>query len=202
MTLSVVSALCCKKLVVSSGIQGGDSYIIIRILWYFPGVKGQLSITPSGIVDVTEDSRFTISCSYIGSSASTYDLVTWFKDGIDICTFSASNCVLFGGAIDPNIVEYNCTNNGKDFYLTFKEVKKDQDGESWSCRVNTNPVTSSVAVTIKIKGNSIKAKCLKCWNIFSFNLGIRSYNTYIRKPTCSSDLCLQCLQRPFFRQMK
>ena len=159
--LSVVSALCCKNLVVSLGIQGGDSHIIIRILWYFPGVKGELSITPSGIVDITENSRFTIACSFIGSSASTYDLVTWFKDGISVYTFFASNCVLFGGAIDPNIVEYSCTNNGKYFSLTFKRVNKDQDGERWSCRVNTDPVTSSAEVTIKIKGRLITLNQLR-----------------------------------------
>ena len=52
-------------------------------------------------------------------------------------------------------IEPTCTNNGKDFTLTFKEVKKYQDGERWSCQLDTIPATSSAEVTIKIKGRLI-----------------------------------------------
>ena len=121
---------------------------LIRIFLHFPGVKGQLSITPSGIVDVTENSRFTITCSYTGSSA--YSLVVWSKDGLSFAYIIASNCSPFAGDIDPNIVEFACTS--RIFSLTFKEVKKYQDGERWSCRVDTAPETVSAEVTIKIKG--------------------------------------------------
>ena len=121
----------------------------------FPGIKGQqLSITPSGIVDVTENSRFTITCSYTGPS--TYNIVTWVKDGRDnVYGLLASNCSPFAGTIDPNAVEFTCTNNGRDFSLTFAEVKKEQDGERWSCKVDTGPETISAEVTIKIKGGVI-----------------------------------------------
>ena len=125
------------------------SYILIRILLYLPGAKGQLSISPSGIVDVTESSRFTIACSYIGQS--TYSLVTWFKNGANKHQRFASNCDPFSGNADQSI-EFTCTNNGKDFTLTFKEVKKDQDGERWSCGVNNPAIDDSAEVTIKIKG--------------------------------------------------
>ena len=117
---------------------------------YFPGANGQLSITPSGIVDVTENSRLTISCSYTGSSS--YNLVSWRKNGGSEYFLITSNCSPFGGTIDPNVVEFTCTNNGKDLSLTFKEVKKDQDGERWSCKLDTYSETVSAEVTIKIKG--------------------------------------------------
>ena len=121
---------------------------------HFPGAKGQqLSITPSGIVDITENSRFTIACSYTGSG--TYSLVTWRKNGGDEYTLLASNCSPFGGVINSTIVEFSCANNGKDFTLTFIEVKRDQDGERWSCKVNTYPEPVSAEVTIKIKGRLI-----------------------------------------------
>ena len=77
------------------------------------------------------------------------------KDGGNVYSLIPSTCILFGGEqIDPNKVEVTCTNNGKDFSLTFKEVKRDQDGERWSCKVNY-PETVSVEVTIKIKGRLI-----------------------------------------------
>ena len=125
----------------------------IRISWYFAGANGQLSITPSGIVDVTENSRFTIACSY--TSSSFYNLVTWSKDGVPTYTLIASNCNSIAGAINPSLVEVTCTNGGKDFSLTFKEVKRNQDGEKWSCKVDTNPEAISANVTIKIKGRLI-----------------------------------------------
>ena len=124
---------------------------LIMILWYFPGAKGQLSITPSGIVDVTENSRFTIVCSYTGSS--TYSLVFWSKNGDVVYTRMASDCSQFDTIVDTT-VEFTCTNS-KDFTLTFKEVKKNQDGERWSCQLDTSPITSSAEVTIKIKGRLI-----------------------------------------------
>ena len=121
---------------------------------HFPGAKGQqLSITPSGIVDVTENSRFTIACSYTGSG--TYSLVRWMKNGGIVYELLHSSCTPFGGTIDPNEVEFTCTNNGRDFSLTFKHVKKDQDGERWSCKLYTDPETVSAEVTIKIKGRLI-----------------------------------------------
>ena len=123
-----------------------------RILLYFPGAKGQLSITPSGIVDVTENSRFTIACSYTGSE--TYAVVTWLKNGASTYQRVASNCGPFSGNADQS-VEFTCANNGKDFTLTFKEVKKDQDGESWSCGVINSRVADSTEVTIKIEGRFI-----------------------------------------------
>ena len=125
---------------------------LIIFLWYLPGAKGQLSITPSGMVDVTENSRFTIVCSYTGSRF--YNLVFWSKNGGNIYTRLAIDCTSFDANIDTN-VEFTCTNNGKDFTLTFKEVKKYQDGERWSCKLDTSPETSSAEVTIKIKGRLI-----------------------------------------------
>ena len=119
---------------------------------YFPGVKGQLSIAPSGIVDVTENSRFTITCSYTGSSP--YNFVAWLKYGSNKYARMASDCSPLDANIDTT-VEFTCTNNGKDFTLTFKEVKKYQDGERWSCKLDTNPETFSAEVTIKIKGRLI-----------------------------------------------
>ena len=81
--------------------------------------------------------------------------MTWRKDGGIVYGLTPSNCSPFGGQpIDPNIVEVSCTNGGKDFSLTFKEVKRGQDGERWSCGVN-NPETVSAEVTIKIKGRLI-----------------------------------------------
>ena len=126
---------------------------LVRISLHFSGANGQLSITPSGIVDVTENSELTIACSYTGSS--TYNFVNWLKDGGNELALLASDCSPFAGAIDPSIVEVTCTNGGRDFTLTFKEVKKDQDGERWSCKVDTAPVTFSAEVTIKIKGRLI-----------------------------------------------
>ena len=120
---------------------------------YFPGAKGQLSITPSGIIDVTDNSRLTITCSYSGSTP--YNLVSWYKDGSTVYTRWTSDCTPFSGVADPNVVQFTCTNNGKDFALTFIEVKRNQDGQKWSCKVNTNPETLSANVTIKIKGRFI-----------------------------------------------
>ena len=121
---------------------------------YFSDANGQLNITPSGIVYVTENSRLTISCSYTGSSS--YTLVNWVKDGGTVYSLYSSNCIQFAGEeIDPNVVEVNCTNNGKDFTLTFKQVKKEQDEDRWSCNVYTSPLTISTDVTIKIKGRLI-----------------------------------------------
>ena len=54
--------------------------------------------------------------------------------------------------MDPNVAEFTCTNNGTDFTLTLKTVKKETDGERWSCSVDTEPETFSEGVTIKIKG--------------------------------------------------
>ena len=121
---------------------------------HFPGAKGQqLSITPSGIVDVTENSRFTVRCTYTGSGS--FSLVTWRKNEGDEYTLLASNCSPFAGTINSSIVEFTCTNGGKDFTLTFIEVKKDQDEERWSCKLYTTPETVSAEVTIKIKGRLI-----------------------------------------------
>ena len=78
--------------------------------------------------------------------------MTWSKDRVPTYTLIASNCYSIDGAINPSLVEVTCTNGGKDFSLTFKEVKRDQDGERWSCNVDTNPNTISAEVTIKIKG--------------------------------------------------
>ena len=124
---------------------------LIMFLWYFPGAKGQLSITPSGIVDTTENSRLTIVCSYTGSS--TYTFIFWSMNGGVIYTRVASDCTSFDANIDTT-VEFTCTNS-KDFTLTFKDVKKYQDGDRWSCQLDTNPATSSAEVTIKIKGRLI-----------------------------------------------
>ena len=133
------------------------------ILWYFPGAKGQLSINPSGTFDITENSRFTISCSYTGSSI--FNLVYWIKDGVTSYTLIANDCSSLDQNFDPTIVEATCTNNGgKNFTLTFKEVKKDQDGERWSCGLDTQPSTSSAEVTIKIKGRLIFNISLKTGN--------------------------------------
>ena len=81
--------------------------------------------------------------------------MTWVKNGVSVYSLLASNCISFGGTIDPNEVEVTCINSGKDFSLTFKEVKKEQDGERWSCKVDTLPETISAEVTIKIKGRLI-----------------------------------------------
>ena len=81
-------------------------------------------------------------------------MITWRKDGGIVYGLTPSNCNPFGQPIDPTIVEVTCTNGGKDFSLTFREVKRDQDGERWSCGVN-NPETVSTEVTIKIKGRII-----------------------------------------------
>ena len=77
------------------------------------------------------------------------------KDGVSEYLLITSNCSPFGGTIDPNIVEFTCTNNGRNFTLTFKEVKRDQDGERYSCKVDSSPETISAEVTIKINGRLI-----------------------------------------------
>ena len=81
--------------------------------------------------------------------------MNWVKNGGHLYTLISSDCTPFGGNIDQNIVEFTCTNNGKDLTMTFKEVKKDQDGERWSCNIDSYPETVSAEVTIKIKGRLI-----------------------------------------------
>ena len=80
--------------------------------------------------------------------------MNWVKNGGIEYVLIPSSCTLFAGTIDPNEVEFTCTNNGRDFTLAFKHVKRVQDGEKWSCSVD-NPKISSAEVTIKIKGRII-----------------------------------------------
>ena len=77
----------------------------------------------------------------------------WSKNGDVVYTRMASDCSQFDTIVDTT-VEFTCTNS-KNFTLTFKEVKKNQDGKRWSCVLDTNPSTSSAEVTIKIKGRLI-----------------------------------------------
>ena len=79
----------------------------------------------------------------------------WSKNGATVYTLIATDCRSIDHTFDPTIVEATCTNSGKDFTLTFIQVKKDQDEERWSCKVDTLPETSSAEVTIKIKGKLI-----------------------------------------------
>ena len=81
--------------------------------------------------------------------------MNWRKNGNIEYVLLPSDCSKFGGeTIDPTIIEVTCTNGGKDFNLTFREVRRDQDGEKWSCGVN-NPETVSTEVTIRITGRII-----------------------------------------------
>ena len=123
-------------------------YLIDNILL---GAEGLLSISPSGTAEVEENSRLTLISSYTGAGSPT--LVYWLKNGNPQFIIWASSCIFFGGKeLDPAIYEKTCTNGGKDFTLTFIEVSTTQDGEKWSCRVNTSPQIDSAEVTIKIKG--------------------------------------------------
>ena len=114
------------------------------------GADGLLSISPSGITEVEENSRLTLTCSYTGSSSPT--LVYWLKNSTAKYVLRASDCSRFGNVPDTASFEYNCTNGGRDFTLTFKDVNATQDGDTWSCRVNTRTVENSPEITIKIKG--------------------------------------------------
>ena len=142
-------------------------YFIDNILL---GAKGQLlSISPSGTAEVEENSRLTLTSTYTGADSPT--LVYWLKNGNPQFVIWASDCIFFGGGeLDPAIYEKTCTNGGMDFTLTFKEVSSTQDGEKWSCRVNTSPQTDSPEVTIKIKGRlfsfGITVSRLKLWSFF------------------------------------
>ena len=81
-------------------------------------------------------------------------MVTWLRNGDSAYQRVASNCDPFSGNASQSI-EFTCANSGKDFTLTFKEVKKDQDQERWSCGVLSSRVADSTEVTIKIKGRLI-----------------------------------------------